>query len=465
MPDVIAMGGLNTSLLIGMEALDVSQGALNDTSNNIANANTPGYTREIPEISEMPETMSGGVVAGGGVSLNGLQSVRDELLNLQIQQQTSAQSSADAESSALEQIQTNFSSSGNDIASTFAAFSSSLAQLSASPSSTAAQEGVISTGQNLAQSFNTTANSLTAEQSAMNTQVTQTVAQINSLTQQIAQLNGQVSQLTAAGQDGGTVEDQRDELVQQLSQLTGISVTQSNDGEVITTGNGTPLVMGDQSYSLQTTTGSDGMQHVLDSNGTDITTTLQGGQLGGSIQIRDQVIPGYLTQLNTLASQFASAFNAAQAKGFGSNGKAGQNFFSVPASGAGAAAGIAVSITDPSQIATSSDGTAGSNGNVTNLSAALTNALPSGPAPSQAYANLVFQVGNDASNASTQSTAIGQSILQLTNQQSSVSGVSIDEETTKLIQYQTAYEAAARIVSTIQQLGTVTLDMGSSQSY
>jgi flagellar hook-associated protein 1 FlgK len=299
----------------------------------------------------------------------------------------------------------------------------------------------------------------------MNTQVTQTVAQINSLTGQIAQLNGQVSQLTADGQDGGTVEDQRDELVQQLSQLTGISVTQSSDGEVITTGNGTPLVMGSQSFSLQTTTGSNGMQHVLDSNGTDITTSLQGGQLGASIQIRDQVIPSYLTQLNTLASQFASAFNAAQAEGYDSNGNTGQNFFSVPTSSAGAAAGIAVSITDPSQIAISSDGTAGSNGNVANLSAALTNALPTGTTPSQAYANLVFQVGNDASNASSQSTAIGQNILQLTNQQSSVSGVSIDEETTNLIKYQTAYEAAARIVSTIQQLGTVTLDMGSSQSY
>jgi len=459
------MGGLNTSLSIGMQALEVSEGALNATSNNIANSNTPGYTREIPEISEYPENVISGAVTGGGVTLNGLRSVRDELLNLQIQQQTSAQSSADTESSALQQVQTYFSSTGNDIASAFSTFSSSLAQLSASPSSGAAQAGVMSNGKNLAQAFNAAANGLTTEQSAMNTQVADTVGQINSLTEQIAQLNGQVHQLTAAGQDGGTVEDQRDELVQQLSQLTGISVTQSNDGEVITTGNGTPLVMGDQSYSLQTTTGSDGMQHVLDSNGTDITSTIQGGTLGGSIQTRDQVIPSYLKQLNTLASQFASAFNAAQAKGFDSNGNAGQNFFSVPANPAGAAAGISVSITDPSQLAISSDGSAGSDGNVANLSAALTNTLPSGQTPSQAYANLVFQVGNDVSNSSSQSTAIGQNILQLTNQQNSVSGVSIDEETTNLIRYQTAYEAAARIVSTIQQLGTVTLDMGSAQSY
>lgn len=457
MPDLASMGGLNTSLLIGTQALEAAQGALTATSNNIANSNTPGYTREIPQFAESEQSQSGNEIIGGGVSLTGLQSVRDELLNLQIQSQTSLQSSVDTQSSSLQQIQTYFSSTGTDIASALSAFSSDLTQLSASPSSSAVQQEVLSSGQNLANAFNNTASGLTSAQSSADTQVTQTVSQINSLTTQIAQLNGQISQLTADGQSGGTVEDQRDELVQQLSQLTGISVMQGSDGETITTGNGTPLVMGNSSYSLQTTTGSDGMQHVLDSNGNDITSSIQGGQLGGAIQIRDQVIPGYLAQLNTLASQFAASFNAAQAEGFDSNGNAGQNFFSVPATGA--AAGMSVAISDPSLIAISSDGSAGSNGNVANLSASLTSALPSGQTVSQAYANLVDQVGTAASNASTQSTAIGQNLLQLTNQQSSVSGVSIDEETTNLIRFQTAYEAAARIVSTIQQLNTDTINM------
>jgi flagellar hook-associated protein 1 FlgK len=458
------MGGLNTALYIGAQALEVAQGALGATSNNIANANTPGYTREVPQLSENAETLNGGQVSGGGVTLDGLQSVRDELLNLQIQQQTSAQSSVDAQSSSLQQIQTYFASTGNDIASAFSSFSTSLAQLSANPSDASVQQEVISSGRNLAQAFNTTANGLTSTQSAADTEVSQSVAQINTLTQQIAQLNGEVQQLTAAGQDGGTVEDQRDQLVQQLSQLTGISVSQSSSGEVITTGNGSPLVVGTQSFALQSTTGPNGLQQVLDSQGNNITASIQGGQLGGAIQIRDQVIPGYLTQLNTLATQFATAFNTAQTQGFDSNGNPGQNFFTVPA-GAGAAAGLSVAITNPALIAASSDGSAGSNGNVANLSAALTNALPSGQTPAQAYASLVFQVGNDTSNASTESTAFGQNLLELTNQQSSVSGVNVDEETTNLIRFQTAYEAAARIVSTIQQLNTVTLDMGSSQSY
>lgn len=459
------MGGLNTSLLIGIQALDATKAALNATSNNIANANTPGYTREVPQFSENAESVYEGVVVGGGVTLDGLQSVRDELLNLQIQQQTSQQSSVETQSASLQQIQANFASTGNDIASELTAFSRSLTQLSANPSSSAVQQGVLSSGQNLAESFHTTANSLTSAQTGADTQVTQTVSQINTLTKQIAQLNGLVSQLTQAGQVGGTVQDQRDELVQQLSTLTGISISQSSDGETITTANGSPLVMGSQNFALQTTTGSDGMQHVLDSAGNDITSSIQGGQLGGAIQIRDHVIPGYLNQLNALASQFATAFNGAQAKGFDSNGNAGGNFFLVSSGTAGAAASLSVAITDPSLIAISSDGSAGSNGNVANLSAALTSALPSGQSVAGGYASLVFQVGNAASNAGSQSTAIGQNLLQLTNQQGSISGVSIDEETTNLIRFQTAYEAAARIVSTIQQLNTVTLDMGSSQSY
>ncbi len=459
------MGGLLSTLLTGVQALDANQAALEATSNNIANANTPGYTREVPQFSENAETFSGGTASGGGVSLDGISSVRDELLYLEMQQQTAQQDSASTQSSLLSQVQTSFASNGEDLSSTLSAFSSSLAQLSANPSNAAVRQSVLSAAQNLASSFKSTASNLSSVQTSADQQVTQTVSQINTLTQQIAQLNSQLTPTVESSQNGGTIEDQRDQLVQQLSGLTGISITQSSDGEVITTANGTPLVMGGQNYNLQTTTGTNGFQSVLDSNGNDITSAIQGGQLGGAIQTRDVTIPGYTQSLNTLASQFATAVNNAQAQGFDSTGAAGQPFFTVPANPSIAAWGITVSLTSPSQIAASSDGTAGSNGNVANLSAVMTSNLPSGQTPANAYAGLVFQVGNDASNASAESSAVSQSLLQLQNQQSSVSGVSIDEESTNLIRYQTAYEAAARVISTIQALNTVTLDMGASQSY
>jgi flagellar hook-associated protein 1 FlgK len=80
------MGGLNATLHIGMQALDAAQGELNATSNNIANVNTPGYTEEVAQLSEDPLTLSGTTITGGGVSMGGIESVQDELLNLQIQQ-------------------------------------------------------------------------------------------------------------------------------------------------------------------------------------------------------------------------------------------------------------------------------------------------------------------------------------------------------------------------------------------
>jgi flagellar hook-associated protein 1 FlgK len=282
------------------------------------------------------------------------------------------------------------------------------------------------------------------------------------LTQQIAALNPQLAQLKASGQDGGTVQDQQNQLILSLSVLTSVAVTKTDTGVTLTTGNGTALVVGSQSMALQTTTGTDGMQHVLDQNGTDITSSLTSGDLGGTIQTRDQTIPGLLNRLDTLANQFGTAFNAAQAHGFDQNGKAGQNFFSIPTTVAGSAGAISMAITDPTLIAASSDGTSGSNGNLANLNAVQSTALPSGETPGDAYANLVYQVGNITSNVNAESTATAGSLAQLNDQLSSVSGVSIDEESTNLITYQQAYEAAARVVSTIQAMFTVTMSMGTA---
>ena len=458
------MGGLNTALLSAVSSLDATQGALDATSNNIANVNTPGYTREEALLSESQETQTGDEISGGGVQLLGLQSIRDELLNLQINQQTSLQGAANTESSSLGQVQTLFNPTGTDIASALSSFSSSLVELSGNATSTTAQQAVLSAGQNLATAFNTTANGLTSAQTAASDQVPETVSQINSLTAQIAQLNGQLSPVPAVD-DGGTTQDQLDQAVQQLAGLTNISVTQTNNGETITTGNGSPLVEGSQSFNLESAPGTNGQAVVEDSNGNDITSSITGGTLGGSLEIANQTIPGFLTQLNTLASQFAAVFNSAQTEGTDSTGKPGAAFFTGTTDPNSAAADMSVALTSPSQIAISSDGSSGDSGNVANLSAALTNDLPSGQSAAGAFASILFNVGTAASNASTQSTAIGDNLTQLTDQQGSVSAVNIDEETTNLLRYQTAYEAASRVVSTVQVLDNAALDMGSSTSF
>ena len=454
---------LNTSLSIAVQALDAATGALQATNNNIANANTPGYSRQVVILQEAAPTHDGNLSQGNGVVLEGYQSVRDELVQSRIQQETQAQSGANAQLASMQQIQPAFTTSTQDIGTQMSALFASLSSLSTNPGSAASRQGVITTGQNLAAAFNSVSSTLTTQQTNLNSQVTQDVGQINQLTSQIAALNPQLAQLKATGQDGGTLQDQQNQLVLNLSALTSVSVTKTSDGGItLSTGNGTPMVVGSESLALQTSTGANGMTQVLDSNGANVTASLNSGDLGGTIQTRDQTIPGLLNQLDTLANQFGTAFNAAQKTGFDQNGKAGQNFFTLPATVAGSAATISMAISNPALIAASSDGTSGSNGNLANLSAVQTTALAAGQTPGSAYASLVFQVGSLTSNANAESTATSASLLQPNDQLSSVSGVSIDQESTNLITYQQAYEAAARVVTTIQAMFQITMSMGTA---
>jgi flagellar hook-associated protein 1 FlgK len=336
---------------------------------------------------------------------------------------------------------------------------SSLSTLSTDPTSASSREAVVTAGQNLADAFNTAASTLKTQQAGLNTQVSQDVDQINQLTKQIAALNPQIAMVKATGQDGGTLQDQQDQLVLSLSKLTNVSVTRASDGVTLTTGDGTALVVGSKSFALQTATGGT----VLDQNGTDITSTLTSGDLGGTLQTRDTTIKGLLTQLDTLANQFATAMNTAQKSGFDQNGAAGTDIFKASGSATTiSASNITMAFTDSTKIAASSDGSSGSNGNLANLSAVQTNRLGSGLTPGSAYANLVYQVGSLTSDAQAESDATKSSLLQLNDQLSSVSGVSIDEESANLLTYQLAYQAAARVVSTIQELFQVTMSMGTA---
>jgi flagellar hook-associated protein 1 FlgK len=448
---------LTTTLSTALGALTSSEGALQITNNNIANANTPGYSREVVDLSS--SAPSGSDNLGNGVVLQGYTSVLSEVLLRQIQQQTQQQSAANAQLGTMQQVQSVFTTSKQDIGTEMSALFSSLSSLSTDPSNISSRQAVLTAGQNLATAFHTASSTLTSQQSSLNTQVTQDVSQINQITQQIAALNPQIDSLQKSGQDAGVLQDQQGQLIQQLSQLTDVQTTQTNDGVTLTTGNGTALVVGNQSYALQTTTDSNGTTQVVDSNGTTITSSLQGGDLGGTIQTRDQTIPGLLNQLDSLANQLGSAFNQAQASGFDLNGNTGSSFFSVPATVSGSAAGISVALTSASQVAASSDSSSGGAGNLTAFSAIQNTDLPSGSTPTDTYANLVYQVGSITANATAESTATTASLQQLNSQLSSVSGVSIDEETTNLIKYQQSYQAAAQVINTVNSLFATTINM------
>jgi flagellar hook-associated protein 1 len=454
------MSGLFGTLSIALSGLSASQQALETTSNNVANANTPGYSREVPELEPGAPIVYGSLSLGTGVVLDQIESLRDPILEIQLNQETQQQNSLDTQLAQLQQIQTGFSSATSGIGADISNFFNALEQLSPDPSSLALRQSVLTAAGNLATDFNTAANNLTTQSNNLNQSVVDDVGQVNALTAQIANVDGQISQLQNANENAGTLVDQQTNLIRQLSALIDVQVISTGNGGVeLTTSNGTALVTGSQSFALSTQL-SDGGERVM-SGSQDITSTITGGSLAGTIQVRDQEIPGILSQLDQLAAGFASAVNAANAQGYDLNGNAGGNIFTTPPSGGtGAAAAMQVAITDPSLIAASSDGTSGSNGNLANLSGVANASVANGETPIDFYSNLVFQIGSTTSNTSADADASSQILQQLQDQRGSVSGVSLDEEAANMVQYQTAYQAAARVVSTVDDLLLDAVNLG-----
>jgi len=452
------MSSLLSTMFLATGAMAADQGALEATTNNAANVNTPGYSREVPILQENPPVLLGNLSFGTGVSLAKIESVRDPILQLRIQQETGQQGQLNSFTGALSQTQTLFTAGASDIGSEISSLFSSISQLSTNPSSIALRQGVLTAASNLTSTFNNSASNLAAQRSNLDLNVVQSVQQVNTLTQQIAGLNGQITTLQNLGQEAGTFIDQRDVLINQLSGLIDLSEIKSDSGITLTTSNGTALVSGTQSFSLTTQPGASGVQHVF-SQGNDITSTLSSGELGGLIEVRDQKIPALLTSLDTLASGLATAFNSANATGFDLNGNNGGSLFTLVV-GAGSASNIGVAVTDPALIAASSDGSAGSNGNLANLSAIQNQTIIAGATPTTYYGNIVFSVGNDVSNGTAELQSSKLVLQQLQDQRGSISGVSLDEEAANMTRYQQAYDAAARIVSTVNQMLETIINMG-----
>jgi flagellar hook-associated protein 1 FlgK len=459
------VGTLISSLNIALQSMQAEQEALATTTNNIANANTPGYTRETVSFEETPPVQYGGLLLGDGVTIGQITSQRDSLLQAGLEQQTQQQAKYNSYLGTMQQVQSLFNeSSGNGVQGSVTAFFNSLQQLSTSPSDSNLRQAVLTAAQNMAQTFNTTAGNLSQMQQSANVTVTQTVNQINSLTSQIASVNAQVTAATESGQNAGTFIDQRDQLIQQLSGLVDVStIDTGNGGVTLTTSNGTALVAGNQSFQLTTQTSAvSGFQDVY-SQGSDITSSLAGGSLAGAIQARDVTIPSILSSLDALAYGIGSSVNSVNEAGTDLNGNAGGALFLVPASGAaGAASTIAAAITDPSKIAGSLNGTAGDNSNINAMLALQNQSIVNGQTPLNAYSNLVFQVGNDVSTAQANSTASSAMVQQLQNQISSVSGVDVNQESVNLVQYERAYQAAAQVSGIIDTLTATAINLGQS---
>jgi flagellar hook-associated protein 1 FlgK len=454
------MSGLFGTLSVALSGLQAQQGALEITANNVANANTPGYSRERPDLVESDPVVTDSLTLGSGVILQKAEGLRDPILELRLNQETQQQGQFDATVSAMQQVQVMFNGNGDDLGTQITNFFNSLQQLSGNPSDLSQRQGVLTAAGNLATAFHTTVTNLQSEQDNLDLSVGQTVDQVNLYTTQIAQLNSQISGLQNLHLNADTFIDQRNNVIRQLSGLIDVAEVQSNNGLAITTTSGTPLVAEQQSFSLETQLDATGVNHIF-AQGVDITSKITAGKLAGILDARDQEIPQLLSDLDTLASGLTSSLNAAHQAGFDLSGAAGGDLFNPsPAGGSGAAAEISVAITDPAELAASSDGSPGSNGNMTQLLAVQNQAISKGESPTNFYAGMVYRVGTSVANATAEQDASNQILQQLQDQRSSISGVSMDEEASNMVLYERAYEAAARVISTIADMTDTAIQLG-----
>jgi flagellar hook-associated protein 1 FlgK len=469
------MGTISAAFGLISQGLEADQSALSTVANNVANANTTGYTRETPNWQENTPVEIGGVSYGAGVTETGATSVRDRVLTERLDQQQQLASASDTRLSSLNTIQALFTpasgstnSTAGDIGSDITGFFNSFSSLEANPGNNALRQQVLATANTLAGDVSSVAASVNAQRAALDQEASGVSIQVNSLTGSIAQLNLEI-QSNSPNADAGSLEDQRQQDLSQLSKLIGVNqITTENNGLSITTTSGQLLVSEGSSFSL--TTGMVAGETHFYVGTTDVTAQLAGGggQLGGLLTARDQDIPSVLSSLDQLAYNISTNVNALNNTGtdlYGATGTLGAPLyiFNEPAPGAvaGSAANLSVTMTDPNQISAAGLGEgAGDNTNAIAMANLANQTIVNGQTPINYYSNFVATLGSTVSSVQTENTALNASVTQLQTQNDALSSVNLNDEAASMQQLERSYQAASQVFAILNTIMASVLNLG-----
>ncbi len=429
------MAGLSVSLFTAAQTLQNTQLELQTASNNISNASTTGYATETAVQTANPsvDTMSGWL--GNGASVTQITQARDQFLEQQLMNATSGDSQYTSLSTQLTSIQSACADSGSDgISQALGNFFNSWNTLTQSPTGLSEQTGVYSSAQALASAVQTSYSQLNQISTQMPGQIDNTVNQANSLINQIAQLNVSIAQDQSSTNQPNDLIDQRYEAMDSLAKLIPVSFSQDPASGMVTVTTTTT------SGSLTVVSGATTPNPITD------TTAVTGGQLGG-LQTAQTDLTGYISKLNTFASTLISQVNTISTDNGGTaifNGTdastitANTSFMSAQTSAQLTATAQAMSNLQDNPV-TFTDGTIAT--------------------PEEYLSNIQQTIGDDVQQANNNQTFYDSLQTQLQSQQQSVSGVSVDQEMINVIQDQQVYEAAAKVVSTVDTLMTTAIDM------
>lgn len=446
----------NAILETGVRALLSYQVALATTSHNIANVSTEGYSRQRANLTPTPPMVSTPGMIGTGVEVADVVRLREPTLDNTIRTEVSNLGRWTQENDSLSELETIPGDATNGaIGNALSQFWSSLQDLANSPEDVGIRSVVVQQGQALADAFQSASKQVSDFTDGLNQTLTAKVADANSYTKGIAQLNNDIFKTQLTGANANDLLDQRDLLIEKLAGLSDITVTNQPNGtmdvQVQTAGGPEYLVQGFNSFDMASSDISvpaDGYNEVT-LNGVQVT-----GSSGAFKGFADDFanVASMQTSLDNLANTLRNTVNTQNAAGFDLNGDAGGTFFT----GTGAAdldvsAAVAA---DPSLIAASSTaaGVPGNGSNALALADISNQKVLAGNTLNESFSQLVLDVGGKASEANQQYTDYSTAVTAVKDQRASISGVNMDEEITNMMAFQRAYQGAARVITTVDEM-------------
>lgn len=476
------MANLFATLNNASQALRAYDRALSVTQNNVQNAQTPGYARQRLNFLALPFEPAGGLL--GGVRPGAMETARDRYAESAVQSALSSLGYFTAQANGLSQLDGLLNlQAGNSIPGALGELFQSFSAWSVNPNSTLARQTVLSAAGQLAGAFQQTVAGVERQGLDAQRQAGDIVAKINSLSAEISQYNARIR--NTQNPDAG-VDANLHQTLDALSELVNFTALYQEDGSVsVLLGGQVALVVGEHSYAISTSVSfpsgnapslPDGTPplRIIGPDGSDITSIAASGSLGGALDVRNRVVPGLLGDgnqpgsLNQLAQSLADRVNALLQSGQTSSGPPPVNglplFRYDTAHPTNVARSLAVENLAAQDLAAISPGPPYVSNGIALALAGLQNSQdPADQVNGQSYldfyASLAAGVGREAQKAGESRADHDLFAAQARLLRQEISGVSLDEEATHLIELQRSYEAAARMVTVVDELTKTVIDM------
>lgn len=451
------MYGLFTGLEIGRRALISSQLAMNTVGHNMANANTPGYTRQRVNISSTSPAETNWGNAGTGVEITSIQHIRDLFLSGQYRNENGSLGSWEFAEKSVAQIESFFNEpQENSLGSALDEFWQCWSAVAANADNTQGRNNLLDKANVLVNNFHQLNRKLTNLRQTIDNELSSSVANLNQIGSQIALLNRQITSQEVEGHKANDLRDQRDLLIDELSSYLDVNVIENYNGSVTVAIGAMAFVEGDGYQRLSTELVKDGeasyTKIVWNSNKAAV--NFKNGTFSSMLQVRDKMIPDYQSKLDRLAQGIAENINTLHVTGYTLDNTTGVNFFDPESITAGTIQINSAVLGNPDMIAAASAADKPADGAVAEAISVMINGtrlMPNSTTIREFYGGIVGGLGTESLEAANNTENYKLLVNQIENQRQSVQGVSLDEEMTNLVRFQSAYEAAARVITVMDE--------------